>query len=194
MLEQCSLCSFPSARGSRGKMLILPSHFTIYPTHLNAGCTQTEVPRGSVSETQPIISGITLASIAGPVNYLPCPVLLLKRRLSFKQTKPSRAVYQFRRGPVSRMSRQRCRACSHPAAAPLCCHCSQRTGLSPPQPPAQGPLASPCKHPPSSPACACTYLQYMYFSRHAHIILCWPLFLIRCFNFFFLRCSFMRNI
>lgn len=151
MLEQCSLYSFPSARRSQGKMLILPSHFTIYPVYTNKGCIQTEVPRGSVSGTQPIISGTTLAS---PVNYLACPSLLIKHRLSFKQTKRSRAFCQFRRSPGSGMSRQGCRVCSRHPAAPLHCLCSPRTGLSPHQRPAEGPLPSPCKHSPSSPPCA----------------------------------------
>lgn len=141
MLEQCSLCSSPPARGSQGKMLILPSHFTIYPVYPNKGCAQTEVPRGSVSE----ISGITLAE---PVDYLACPSLLIKPRLSFKQTKRSRAVCQSRRSPVSRMPRQGCRVCArvtHP------CHCSPRAGLSPHQPPAQGALSFPMQTPSLQP-------------------------------------------
>lgn len=73
------------ARGSQGKMLIFPSHFTIYPVYPNWRRIQTKVPWGSVSETQPVISGVTLAC---PVNYLACLLLLLKRRLSFKQSDP----------------------------------------------------------------------------------------------------------
>lgn len=46
------------------------------------------------------------------------PFIAGKTSVSFKQTKRSRGVYQFRRSPVSRMSRQRCRVGS-PSALSL---------------------------------------------------------------------------